>query len=249
MNIEKKIKEKFLYKNYIIIKIIYLFFNRYFTLFKNFKRSYSQGSMDLILCDIFKDKKKGVYVDVGCQHPIKNNNTFLLYKKGWKGINIDLDEFNIELFKYNRPNDTNICKAISNKKEMADLFFYHQKSPINTLDNKISELQKAKVKEVKKIETETLSNILNSTLFNEIDLLTIDVEGYELKVLNGFDFEKFQPKIIVVEFLDTTAKKWEIVYNNIYNVINSDLFKFLSSKQYKLVNWVNGDLVFSLNKS
>ena len=113
MNIEKTIKEKFLYKNYIIIKIIYLFFNRYFTLFKNFKRSYSQGSMDLILCDIFKDKKKGVYVDVGCQHPIKNNNTFLLYKKGWKGINIDLDEFNIELFKYNRPKDFSYSSIVS----------------------------------------------------------------------------------------------------------------------------------------
>ena len=80
--------------------------------------------------------------------------------------------------------------------------------------------------------------------FKEIDVLSIDVEGFELKVLNGLDFTKYKPKVIIIEFLDIHAAKWEIPFNNFENVINSKIYKFLLSKNYKFVNWVNGDLVF-----
>ena len=53
------------------------------------KKSYSLSSVDLIIDYLFKNIKKGVYIDVGCNHPIKFNNTYLLYKRGWSGINID----------------------------------------------------------------------------------------------------------------------------------------------------------------
>ena len=61
------------------------------------KISYSYGGVDLLVDYIFKNKKKGLYVDVGAQHPVSNNNTYLLYKRGWRGINIDLDIENIKL--------------------------------------------------------------------------------------------------------------------------------------------------------
>ena len=55
------------------------------------KVSYSISGVDLIIDRIFAKQKKGIYVDLGCNHPIKHNNTYLLYKRGWKGINIDSD--------------------------------------------------------------------------------------------------------------------------------------------------------------
>ena len=73
------------------------------------------------------------------------------------------------------------------------------------------------------------------------------MEGYELKVLKGLDFNKFNPKVIIIEFLDIKSKKWEIPYNNFENIQNSDIYKFLINKNYKFVNWVNGDLVFVSN--
>ena len=45
------------------------------------KQSYSFNSVDLIVDYIFKNKKNGFYLDVGAQHPISNNNTYLLFKK------------------------------------------------------------------------------------------------------------------------------------------------------------------------
>ena len=50
----------------------------------------SQNGEDLIIESLIPEQKKGFYVDIGANHPIKLNNTFLFYSKGWKGINIKL---------------------------------------------------------------------------------------------------------------------------------------------------------------
>ena len=98
------------------------------------KTSYSFNGVDLIIDYIFKNKKKGFYLDIGAQHPVSNNNTFMLFEKGWEGINIDLDKKNIDLFNIARPNDLNLNLALSDSEEEVDLFFYHDSSPINTLN-------------------------------------------------------------------------------------------------------------------
>ena len=239
----KIIKEKIFFNRKSPFKYIYFFFNKIISIF-TYRKSFSQGSMDLILNHIFKDKNEGFYVDVGCQHPIKNNNTYLLYKKGWSGVNIDLDSVNIDLFNFFRPNDKNVNFGVSDKIESAKLFYYHQKSPINTLDEKVSLKQNAKIEKEINIQTNTLENILDNYSGKTIDLLTIDVEGFELKVLKGLNFDKHKPSVIIVEFLDLKANKWEIPYNNLDNVLKSEIYSFLINKNYKLVNWVNGDLVF-----
>ena len=102
--------------------------------------------------------------------------------------------------------------------------------------------------EIKKVRTTTLNNILEKTNINRVDLLTIDVEGNELKVLKGLNFDKFLPKLIIVEYLDINSQKWEIPYNNIENIMKSEIYNFIISKNYKFVNWVNGDLVFVSKK-
>ena len=211
---------------------------------------YSFSGVDIVLKKIFYQQEKGFYIDVGCQNPIKNNNTYLLYKKGWEGINIDLDKDNIDLFNSARPKDSNFNKAISSEIKNVELYFYHKKSPINTIDKKTSDFQKAKVTSIKKINTDTLDNIiLNSKYKNHtFDLLSIDVEGHELDVLKGFDLYKYSPKVIVVEYLDLNVSKLEIKNLSIENVLNSEIYKYLISKNYILVNSIYCDLVF-VNKN
>ena len=63
------------------------------------KKSYSISNVDLIIDRMFSNLNNGIYIDVGCNHPIKFNNTYLLYKRGWSGINIDLDSKSINEFK------------------------------------------------------------------------------------------------------------------------------------------------------
>ena len=50
--------------------------------------SFSQEGEDKILSQMLP--KKGTYLDIGCSHPIKGSNTFLLYLFGWSGTCIDI---------------------------------------------------------------------------------------------------------------------------------------------------------------
>ena len=100
---------------------------------------------------------------------------------------------NIDLFKIARPKDINLNYAISDTEGVTDLFFYHKSSPINTLDKQVSSYQKAAVTEIKKVKTFTLNYILNKLNFDQqIDYMNLDVEGFEMKVLNGFNIQKYK---------------------------------------------------------
>ena len=88
---------------------------------------------DLILKDIFKEISKGFYVDVGCYHPIHLSNTYLLYQKGWRGINIDLSEYSIELFDHTRNDDLNINAAVTNFDGKISFFYQKELSQITSV--------------------------------------------------------------------------------------------------------------------
>ena len=209
------------------------------------KNSYSFNSVDLIINYIFKEQKNGFYLDVGAQHPISNNNTFLLFKKGWRGINIDLDKKNIDLFKIARPKDTNLNFAISDSEEEIDLFFYHDASPINTLSKKVANFQDAKITKIKKIQTKVLDNVLKDlNIHDHIDYMNIDVEGHEDQVLKGFNIKKYKPSVISVEYLDLNMKKLEFKNNNIQMLLDSNIYKYFIENNYHFVNWLHGDLIF-----
>ena len=213
------------------------------------KISYSYGGVDSLILNIFKNQKKGFYLDIGCGHPIKNNNTYLLNKKGWSGINIDLDEENIELFNTYRRKDINLATAVSDKEGETDLYFYHSKSALNTISKQNADFQKAKVSSIRKIKTQEINKILENSPYKDkkIDFLSIDVEGSELSILKNFDFKKYSPKVIVVEYLDLSLKKLEIKNLNIDNIIKSDIYKFIISNNYTLANVLHSDLVFIQN--
>lgn len=217
--------------------------------FTHKKISYSYGGIDSLVLNIFKNQKKGFYLDIGCGHPIKNNNTYLLNKRGWSGINIDLDEENIDLFNSYRKKDVNLATAVSDKEGETDLYFYHNKSALNTISKENADFQKAKVSAIKKIKTQTINKIIENSQFKDrkIDFLSVDVEGSELAILKNFDFTKYSPKVIVVEYLDLSLNKLEIKNLNINNIIKSEIYNLIESKNYTLANILHSDLVFINN--
>ena len=240
MKIEEHLKKRYLYsKRKNLPKLFYFFFQ--FLKSKIISRKlYSNWGIDLLIKDILKKRKKGIYIDVGCHHPLINNNTNILYKNGWKGINIDLDFNSIDMFNYFRPRDFNVEIALSNKEGLSDLYFFHNRAAKNT----IMKSRGKGAKSIKKIKINTLNNIIKNCKFkvNAIDFLSIDVEGNELNVLKGLNFKKYRPKIISIEFIKPNIK--EFYQHNIKDILRSNIYKFMISKKYKLVNWIHDDLVF-----
>ena len=206
------------------------------------KKSYSFGGCDLLINYIFKFKKKGFYLDVGCQHPVSNNNTYLLNKRGWNGINIDLDQKNIRLFDLERPNDINICKCISSDNSEKDLFFFHPGSSINSLEKKT--VKDKSNFSLKRIKTYTLNSILKDYNIENIDYFNLDVEGHEIDVLKNFDIKLYKPKVVSVEFIDYQMKKLEFKNNNINRILESEIYKYFTSNNYYFINWSHADLIF-----
>jgi len=119
----------------------------------------------------------------------------------------------------------------------------------NIFEKNTADYQKAIVKKIKKVKTQTLDSIIDNSKFKneQIDLVSIDVEGHEMDVIKGFNLKKYKPNVIVIEYLDLSAKKLEIKNLNINNVLKSEIYNYMVSKNYTLVNWLHSDLVFVNN--
>ena len=175
------------------------------------KKSYSISNVDLIIDRLLNNTNKGIYIDIGCNHPIKYNNTYILYKKGWKGINVDADKTSIKLFNQFRKNDHNVNAIVSDNEEIKELYYYHSRAAINTLSKNLVDSRPTKPKNIIKKKSTTLNKIIEESPFknNKINLLSIDVENHEYEVLKNFSFSKYKIDIIVTECIDLTQKRLE----------------------------------------
>lgn len=186
----------------LAIRLLFLYLVRkFFKLPVGF--SFAQSGED-ILAPYFLPGSQGVYVDVGCNEPVRISNTFNLYLQGWRGINIDANSELISKFKKIRKQDTCICAAVSDGER--EVTFYKSKtSAVSTIDKKtLGEWKKNWTfddKDEVKVTTQKLTTILDNNLKpgTTIDLLSIDVEGHDYEVLLGLDLERYRPGVIIVE--------------------------------------------------
>ena len=212
-----------------ILQNIY-FKNKYFLK----KKSYAMDGEDIAICQYIENKEKGFYVDIGAHHPIHRNNTHLLFMKGWHGINIDVNMFSIDLFKFLRPEDLNLLTAISDQDGEVTFYYQKQFSQLNTTDRAIAyEHFNGNFKE-RIVKCQTIETVLRNSKFRnkKIDFLNIDIEGAEMKVLKTLNFEIYNPRIICIEILG---------YRNLQpsereaKIKNNEIYKFLINKNYKKI--------------
>ncbi len=172
------------------------------------RNSYGFESEDVFINEYFKNIQNGFYVDIGAFNPIRGSNTYLLYQKGWSGINVDADKNSIRMFDILRSKDYNFNYAISSadKKEI-DFFYEKNSSAVKTINSKFRDLTLKNYK-TKKVKTSNFENIINNTNFSnhQIDFLNIDCEGSDYDVLKLIDLNKYKPKLICIEINSYTFK-------------------------------------------
>lgn len=174
----------------------------------------SQCGEDFIIETLIPHKRNGFYIDVGANHPIKFNNTFLFYKKGWSGINIEPNNSRMWLFNFFRRRDINLNIGIGKEKSEID-FYIFKESTLSTFEKSASEeYQKMghSLKNILKIQILPLKEILEKYASQiEIDILSIDTEGFDMEVLESNDWGQFRPRFLIIETLeyrnDGTGKK------------------------------------------
>ncbi len=198
--------------------------------------SYSHLGEDLFLAKQFPKDYKGFYIDVGSNDPKRKNNTYYFYKKGWSGITIEPDP---SCFKKNliyRPRDINLNIGISDNSGTSDFYLFFP-SLLNTFSKdeaKIYVSQGYKLEKILKIKVEKLEEVINENMSENprIDVLSIDTEGYDLKVLKGTNLERFKPSFVCVEFSkDRISNEIDIFlrtsrYKSIYNNSSNSIYKY-----------------------
>ena len=165
------------------------------------KPQYSRWGEDSFLINYFKDTSNGRYIDIGAFHPFRGSNTYLLYKKGWSGINIDLNKTSIDLFKLARPNDINLNLAISDADKKIKVYQTKDLGKMNTINLKFASffLKNYHVKESRSYNLNDILCKYNTNKNNRFELIDIDVEGSEYQILKSLNFKKYSFKLILVE--------------------------------------------------
>jgi len=171
--------------------------------------SYGQEGEDIILLRIFEEEPPGFYVDVGAHHPVRFSNTWALYQRGWRGINIDPNPAAIRLFERLRPRDINLTLGIAEEAKSLHYFQFND-SALNTYDAELAaqrqardgyRLLKTTMEKVARLDCVLAEHLPAG---QSIDVLSVDVEGLDLKVIRSNDWTRFRPSCLLMEALHTT---------------------------------------------
>ncbi len=157
---------------------------------------YSQNGEDFLMWKLFDYIDTGFYIEVGAFDGIHFSNTYSFEKLGWKGICIEPHPKFFPYCKKNRPGSICLnvaCVGYDSAEEIGLL------SGMSIDDDDIKDrYSKRKLNfqgfEKTKVKAQTLTNILDKHCLNQtIDFISIDVEGTELDVLEGLDFDRYSP--------------------------------------------------------
>jgi FkbM family methyltransferase len=164
--------------------------------------SFSQYGEDLMLetC-FFMERRTGFYVDVGAFDPFNLSNTHLFYRKGWQGINIEPNPLGFRRFEKYRRRDINLNLAVSSTEKEVEFTIDYVYSGID------DDLHSYRGRNSRAKQITVLSQPLRSILDRHlpantvIDFLTIDCEGHDRIVLESNDWERYRPKVVLIEDL------------------------------------------------
>ena len=201
---------------------------------------YSQFKQDQFVYEnYFKNKQNGFFIDIGAYDGEIDSNSLFFENLGWNGICI---EPNPEMFKKLQSirKCTCLSYAVADKNEI-NPFFQIKEGP-TTLSGLANEFNQRAIERINEynledsqnfdyinVECKTFDSIVNT---HNIDFLSLDTEGNELKILQSIDFNKYNIDVITVE-------------NNDYD---DKFFNFLITKNYTFITRLGCDELYKKNK-
>lgn len=201
--------------------------------------SFSQEGEDRIVLRHFEGADPGFYVDVGAHHPTRFSNTMALYRRGWRGINIDPNPAAIRLFERARPRDINVCIGVADTRGSLTLNLFDEPA-VSTFDadlaNDLVRSSSYRLIERREIQVRRLADILEEKLpaGQTIDLMSIDVEGFDLAVIQSNDWQRFRARCLLVEARDFDLSKPD----------GNAVHAFASSVGYRLIAKTVNTLIY-----
>tara|TARA_R110001583_G_scaffold26757_2_gene96263 strand:+ start:31831 stop:32757 length:927 start_codon:yes stop_codon:yes gene_type:complete len=189
--------------------------------------SYSQNFEDVILWRALKNVENGFYIDIGANDPVDDSVTKSFYDRGWTGINCEPVQHWFSKLKAERNNDINLQVAIGAQTSQLE-FFEIVNTGLSTLDKTLAKKHSKEYGfELKSyvVPVEKLTSICEREKVDVVHFLKVDVEGAEKAVLEGIDFKRIRPWIVVVEA--TKPMSQEVDYDQWEFLITSENYHFV----------------------
>lgn len=188
-------------------------------------KSFALNQLDLKLASFLK-KRNGFFVEAGANDGISQTNTLFFEKyRSWRGLLIEPIPDLSNKCRVNRPQ----CIVENCALVPFDFKGSHIEMRYSNLMSLVKGAMKSEQEELAHIErgcelqnvqtytvevpVKTLTSVLETHAIEKIDLLSLDVEGFELSVLKGIDFDRYKPDWILVEAryrdeIDTFLQDW-----------------------------------------
>jgi len=169
------------------------------------ERTYSQTGEDKILKHLFNcyNKSKISYLDIGTNHPIMNNNTYLFYRMKGSGVCVEPNPALAHLIRKFRSRDKCLSVGVGEFDEQSRDFYNMSDHTLSTFSKEdaaaLDAEGKYKIVEVKKIPVRNINSIISENFSAPIDLVSIDVEGWNENIVASFDFSRHRPFCFCIE--------------------------------------------------
>lgn len=177
-----------------------------------YRISYAQNFEDILLARAFTGEK-GFYIDVGASHPTFHSVTKLFYDRGWNGINIEPNPDMYALLAAERPRDVNVNVGIADHPGLLTFYeFTDDRNELSTFHPEAAAYFRSQgnVLAERPVAVTTLADVCERYVTGEIDFLKIDVECLELQVIQGGDWKRWRPRVVLLEAgIPELVAKWE----------------------------------------
>lgn len=172
----------------------------------------------------------GFYVDVGAFHPYLFSNTAALHRAGWRGVNVEPNPDMAARLRQARPGDVTLEVAVGAAPGRAELLMFSEWGSSNTLHPDFADMivttQNAAVTRKVDVEIMTLAAVFEGRVPGDgiIDVLSVDVEGFDLVAVQSNDWQRFRPRVVAVEDLELDLR----------DVGASPIHRFMDTVDYEL---------------
>jgi FkbM family methyltransferase len=212
------------------------------------KISFSQCGEDILLHFLISalKMKKVLYFDIGTNDPRTGNNTYLLYLNGYRGVCVEPNPYFHKKIEKLRPEDILIRGGLALESAAEADFYLMDDSVLSTFSLEEAETMQREQQRILagkiKVPLFQINDIFDQYHIAGHDMvLSIDVEGLDLDILESIDFSVYQPAIICVETVEFST--------NLTGKKRTAIFDLLYSKNYKLYADTYINSIFILKSS
>ncbi len=176
--------------------------------------SHAQCGEDLLIQYVFNSLgiRKIAYLDIGAHHPSYLSNTYYFYLKGHRGVCVEPDPALMQRFTSERPGDRLLNIGIGREEATAD-FYVMSRPTLNTFSKaeaeRFASYGKQSIERVLPVRIRNINTVIAEEFGDAPNLISLDVEGMDLDILQSIDFERFAPDVLCVETLTYTEDQSE----------------------------------------